>query len=325
MLKLKYLFENYDLAKECLSLYDVDEETVDKMLTYFRISSNAIYPFRNKTGMVCFLRISPVEEKKEEDVSSEIQLIEWLIEQGFPAMKPYPMKDGRLLAVLDTKWGTVNVSCFEAVEGDTLEECEGSLELVRGYGRTLGQLHKYMKVYPYADTRRNHSALMDEIGDRFNKYHAPAKLIEEFKKVNDILKSLPINNENYGVVHYDFEPDNVLYCDTSDSFGVIDFDDAIRCWFALDVVRAIDALDDVSEDIDPNEMEAEFIAGYREVCLLSEEQLATIPVMRRFVHLQEYSTIMYVLSEPVEDEPQWMTEMISKLQYKLQCIEESIR
>ena len=43
MLKLRYLFENYELAKECLKLYDYSERNLDKMLSYFRISSNAIY------------------------------------------------------------------------------------------------------------------------------------------------------------------------------------------------------------------------------------------------------------------------------------------
>lgn len=40
MLKLKYLFENYDLAKEALKNWEHDEDTLDNMLSQFRISSN---------------------------------------------------------------------------------------------------------------------------------------------------------------------------------------------------------------------------------------------------------------------------------------------
>lgn len=65
MLPLKYLFENFDLAKECLKLYDHSERHLDEMLRYFRISSNAVYPFCTENGTVCFLRLSPPEEEPE--------------------------------------------------------------------------------------------------------------------------------------------------------------------------------------------------------------------------------------------------------------------
>lgn len=62
MLKLKYLFENYDLAKEALENWEHDHDPHDKMLSQFRISSNAIYPFC-QNGEVCFLRLAPCDEK----------------------------------------------------------------------------------------------------------------------------------------------------------------------------------------------------------------------------------------------------------------------
>ena len=45
MLKLKYLYENYDLAKSALKNWEYDTETLDDCLQHFRISSNAVYPF----------------------------------------------------------------------------------------------------------------------------------------------------------------------------------------------------------------------------------------------------------------------------------------
>lgn len=59
MLKLEYLFENYELAREALSLWEHDEDNLEEMLGYFRISSNAVYPF-TREGRVCFLRLAPV-------------------------------------------------------------------------------------------------------------------------------------------------------------------------------------------------------------------------------------------------------------------------
>ena len=324
MLKLKYLYENYELAKECLKLYDTDWKTADKMLRYFRVSSNAVYPFRTETGRTCILRLSPTAEKDTQEVCAEIRLITWLIEQGFPAMKPYPMQDGRSHAVLDTAWGRWNVSCFEAVGGETLEDCDDSPELARGYGRTLGQMHRLLKNYPFAETRRDHTALMAEIRERFLAYGAPPALLAEWESVERALAALPVTPDSYGVVHYDFEADNVLFCEETGAYGVIDFDDAIRCWYALDVARAIDCLDDVAGEENLEQAEEAFLSGYREENPSGGELTETMPLMRRLVRLQEYSTILHVLSEPVEDEPEWMTEITARLRGRLRSVESSL-
>lgn len=117
----------------------------------------------------------------------------------------------------------------------------------------------------------------------------------------------------------------MLYSAETDSFGVIDFDDAIRCWYALDVTRAIDCLEDVTDYIDEAEAEALFISGYREEFPADDELVSEIPLMRRLVRLQEYATILHALSEPVEIEPDWMTEIIAKLRTKLERIESALK
>lgn len=124
----------------------------NKMLSYFRISSNAIYPFRNKKDKaeVYFLRLSPSEEKAFADVSSEILLIQWLNEKGFPAMRPIAMKTGEFAKEIRTKWGTYNVSCFAKVSGDSLEDTEGNLDIVRGYGGILGLFFPYEAIGMFA-------------------------------------------------------------------------------------------------------------------------------------------------------------------------------
>ena len=111
MLKLKYLFENYGLAKEALENWEHDEDTLDRMLSQFRISSNAIYPFC-QNGEVCFLRLSPLEEKMENNVFGEMEFIRYLLERGYPALKPIGTKTGELCLKLDTEWGQFYAAAF---------------------------------------------------------------------------------------------------------------------------------------------------------------------------------------------------------------------
>lgn len=308
-----------------MELYECDMDSVDEMLRYFRISSNAIYPFRLKTdGRVCFLRLSPTEEKKLDDVKSETCLIEWLLEKGFSAMRPVPMKSGKLFGQINTEWGTYNVSCFEKVAGKSLEDTKGTLQIVKGYGKTLGKLHALTKEYPYSDERRNHKMLLCEIEERMQKYGASAIAKKEFDVVCKELEHLSLSISDYGVIHYDFEPDNVFYDEKEESFSVIDFDDAICCWYALDVVRALDALDEVVENVSMEESIASFLEGYRSVTTFTEEQQQSMQLMRRFVHLQEYTTLLHVISEDVEDMPDWMNKLSQKLKCKLRQLEESM-
>lgn len=326
MMKLKYLFENYALAKKCMALYGYDEDSADEMLERFRISSNAVYPFRSgdSTKRVLILRISPVEEKRIEDVLWELRLLGWLRERGINAMEPVPMKDGRLAAVIDTEWGSYNVSCFERMAGADLEDADCTLDTVRGYGRSLGELHNALKLYPYGGERRDHTALIGEVRERLTALGAPKLMLDELFSVENELSALPVIADSYGIIHYDYEPDNVFYDARTDSFGIIDFDDAIRCWFALDVVRSLDALDDVAEDAD-DEAARVFLAGYREARAFSDAEEAALPLMQRLVLLQGYATILYSMSDAVPSEPDWLIELRAKLTRRLRSMEAAVR
>ena len=321
MLPLKYLYENYELAKECLERYDHSTHRLDEMLGYFRISSNAIYPFyADDNEKMCYLRLSPTDEKELSEVISELHFITWLIEHGFPIMKPYPMKDGKLHDVIYTKWGTYNISCFEAVSGKTLDDIDGDLKLIYGYGRTLAELHNLSAEYPYSNERISHIELLTRTKEQLKRNHAPRLVVSRCDIIAMELKKLEINKDNYGLIHYDFEPDNVLYNEESGQFGVIDPDDAIRCFYALDVARALDAMDGIVQDSLIEQAIETFIEGYRSKRPLTDDQLATMPLMRKLVSLQEYATILHVLSEPIADEPDWMIEIKEKLNRKKDLI-----
>lgn len=101
------------------------------------------------------------------------------------------------------------------------------------------------------------------------------------------------------------------------TFSVIDFDDAIRCWYALDIVRALDALDEIIGENDIGNAEICFLEGYQSATDLTDEQRQSFSLMRRLVRLQEYAAILHILSEPIDEMPNWMNELIKKLKCKL--------
>lgn len=46
------------------------------------------------------------------------------------------------------------------------------------------------------------------------------------------------------MIHYDFEFDNVFYDDESTTCNIIDFDDAMYHWYAMDIELTLDSLQD---------------------------------------------------------------------------------
>lgn len=326
MLKLNDLFENFDLAKHCISYWEHDPESLRETLGWFRISSNAIYPFRQGEGL-CFLRLCPAHEKPLAAVESEISVIRWLRQQGFAAMEPVPMKDGRTCALLATPWGNYAASCFRQVAGQSVEDIPATPALVEGYGRCLGELHRLLSRCPCGQGRRNHEAWLEEAEQRLMAHHAPEALLALLRETRCQLRSLPITPANYGLIHFDFEPDNVFYDPQTSQFSVIDLDDMLHCWHALDVVRALDGLADLPEAEEPlsqQERESLFLCGYRTQHPFTEADEASLPLMRRLVQLTEYAGLVRALSEEVPDPPEWMVQLRHRLKWKLCWLERQL-
>ncbi len=326
MLKLKDLFENFDLAKNCISLWEHDPAALPETLRWFRISSNAIYPFRQKEGL-CFLRLCPAEEKPLAQVAGEIDVIRWLRAEDFPAMEPVAMRDGRLCALLDTPWGSYTASCFRQVPGKPLEDLPATAELVEGYGRCLGQLHRLMQACPCGDARKDHRQLLEETARRLTLYHAPDSVMDCFRETCRLVEALPVTACNYGLIHYDFEPDNVFFAPETRQFSVIDFDDMLHCWFALDVVRALDGLEDLPMGPHPLSMARMhecFLAGYRCAKALDAGEEASLPLMRRLVRLVEYAGLLRTLADDVPAAPDWLVQLRRRLTDKLNWLEREL-
>ena len=311
MMKLRYLFENFDLARLALENYAHDDQTLDLYLRHFRISSNAVYPYANN-GVRCFLRLAPVEEKQLEMVEAEIAYIQYLRQAGYPAMNPIPDCGGRLAILLESPWGMYCVSAFEGVPGRPMEEAlpDGLFEM----GRTLGWMHVLSREYQPVKQRPDHWKVLMDVRRMLEENHAPAKTLERLDELSKALEALPVTRENYGLLHYDFEPDNVFW--NGETCSVIDFDDAMLGWFAMDVEQALEELGEDSAAL--------FMQGYRSISPFTEEMESQRPLMRKFIQLRGYARLLHCLNDEIHDPPGWMVELCKKLNAVRKRLEETI-
>lgn len=312
MLKLEYLFENYELAKEALTNWEHDSDTLDQMLAGFRISSNAVYPFC-QNGAVCFLRLAPVTEKREGNVLGEMEFIQYLVESGYPACRPIPTKKGEVCLRLDTRWGPFYATVFYKVDGVPIEDTGMSGAVMSAYGKALGKLHRLSAAYNPKTKKWTHDEVLAWIASVLSEYNAPDHVVAELFSLKDELDKLPRTQDNYGLVHYDFEPDNVFYDRKKGICSVIDFDDGMYHWFALDIAQVLDALED---SLCGHALQAavdSFLQGYQEEYGPVQQMQRARPLMQRFIRLYGYARLIRCVAKKGTHEPAWMEELRKKL------------
>ena len=312
MLKLIYLSENFALAKAALQNWPHDPATLEKRLMHFRIFSNAVYPFDYRDGPG-FLRLTPAAEKSAEAIRAELAFLTYLQAEGYPALRPIPAVSGETLLTLETPWGAWHACTFTGVPGRPMEDVPLTEEVLLHYGAALGRLHALSMAYEPAQRRPTCEDALAWVSEMLAD--APDFLRQECRTVADLLRHKPKTRQNYGLVHYDFEPDNVFY--DGETCHVIDFDDSMEHFYAIDLVQALDEL--------PPEAAAPFLRGYASACPDSQADAADFPLMRRFRDLYSYARLQHALSERPAPLPDWMPPLIARLEHKARMLEEQIQ
>jgi len=312
MMKLKHLFNNYALAEMLLKNWKYDETSLD-LFQHFRISANAIYPFK-MNGEVCFLRCSPVSEKRKDNILAELEFVNYLRSRYYNALKPVPSKNGDELVQKLTPWGEYYASVFKRIMGKQISETDFSDEIMFAYGASLGQLHKLSSEYNAPKTKRwTHVDAFNWIEETLKKLALENSAMDELNLLSEYFSNVPQNSKNYGLIHYDFELDNVFYDDTTRSCNVIDFDDAMYHWYVMDIIQALDSLkSEVAKD-EFSYKQAVFIEGYRSRFDIDDGLFADALVFKRYANLYQYARGARAMQEKWDNEPDWMVELRTKL------------
>ncbi|WP_199617501.1 phosphotransferase enzyme family protein [Paenibacillus alkalitolerans] len=316
MLKLKYLFNNVDLAEMILKNWDYDEQSID-MFKHYRISSNAIYPFKYE-GKTRLLRFAPMTEKLKANILAELAFISYLRDNGYGVLEPVESKRGEELVEARTPWGDYFASVFKRVSGVQLKNTDSSDAIIFSYGKALGRLHFLSSQYtPGTDKRWSYSDVLDWIEDVLSDFPEESAARKETKLLKDYFASVPKTQSNYGLVHYDFEYDNVFYDDESNSCNVIDFDDAMYHWYAMDIVQVLDSLRDCIPSEAFNHKKQCFMDGYASEYDIPQDVEEMSPACRRFGKLYGYVRILRSIAERWDNEPDWLMDLREKLSKSL--------
>jgi len=311
MMKLKYLFDNRDLAEMLLGNWKYDGNSLD-MFKYYRISSNAIYPFQSE-GTTRFLRFAPVMEKDKTNILAELEFIRYLRSNQFSALRAVSSNNVHELITIKTPWGEYYAAVFDKVPGVRMTDVDFDENIMFQFGKTLGHLHKLSSMFIPTNRRWSYQDVLSWMSNILSDFQNKEPALREVELLQRFFSKIPKTNDNYGLVHYDFELDNVFYDEATGICNVIDFDDAMYHWYVMDIEQTLDS---IKEAMGPTRYawgRECFLNGYKNEYPIDDEMLSLLPAFRRFADLYSYTRILRASAEKWSNEPKWLADLRVKL------------
>lgn len=276
---------------------------------FFRSSANFVYVFR-RAGRRCFLRFADGSERTRAAIGAEVGLVDWLAGVGLDVAAPLRSDTGNLVETVETDLGVFHAVAFRGLEGRQ-REIEGLDRAgFRAWGAALGRLHATMQGYAGPDL-----AARGDWRDQLEAARAYLPQDEtmvrmEWERIAAALGGLPVSPDTYGLIHFDFELDNLCWRDGA--IGMLDFDGCAHYWYVADVAFALRDLFDNGADLGDPSCRA-FVEGYRTQYPLGEEALALVPLFSRVARLLNYVSVVRALDLPEGgDYPEWLGGLIRR-------------
>lgn len=297
MLPFKYLFENEALAKMMVNHYNHDNLEYFK---YFRISSNAVYPYSYKKK-THYLRLTPALETTRKRLDDEIEFIQHLNIRGYTAVEINLTHGNSMVIEQETPFGKYFAISFKGVPGDIIESLEMNDQLAYEIGKSLGKLHNLSREYKGASS--SYKDYLAKMMQWFELYGDESEI--------DLCKKLieyPIHEEQLILVHYDFQPDNLFY--DGKNIHVIDFNDMMMHLPEMDLLCCFKDVDELFHEM--------IIKGYEDIThiKLSFEHHR---FLNDFDQLFSRYRMKRAMSESWINEPTWMAALRKKFEDKLKA------
>jgi len=264
-------------AEKIAELWQADKNSVE----YFRASANFIFLFR-KNEEVYFLRFNRDDERNLEEIKNEIEIIIQLRNKMDNIVEPIKSKNGEYVESIETNLGNFYAVTFKALEGKQYEIEELEIDDFYDWGKSLGKLHKNLSKLP-VDLYNNKKSYKNHLDFIKNNISANSKIEKEFNLVKKwIDKSF---NDNIGLIHFDFELDNLRWKDKK--ISILDFDDMAIYPYEADIAFALRDLFEEKVDLD-DEKFIKFIDGYKTEFKTDDQMIKNIEWFLRYHNLLTY-------------------------------------
>jgi Ser/Thr protein kinase RdoA (MazF antagonist) len=265
----------------------------DAALRLLTISENATYLAEDPSGRRLVLRVHRPEYHSLAEIESELVWIRALRGSGLVSTPaPVGTIDGRALSSFVDSEGVRHVAAFEWMPGSEPSSGEQLIAWYRTLGQTNARLHQHSRMWDLPEGFLRKVWDFDTIigsraywGDWRNALGLTTKGREVLERTQALLReqteAYGKGPERFGLVHCDMRLANLLV--DGERLAVIDFDDCGFSWFVYDFAACVSFLE---EDPRVGDFLAAWLAGYRSVASLSEEDERAIPMFLMLRRLQ---------------------------------------
>ena len=252
---------------------------------------NTVFRVTDDDGRCFALRAHQAGLHTDDALRSELTWMRALRDDGFPVPRVLPTSDGELFAVVGAGNDAIRCSLLEWVDGKLMNDL-GRAE----QGMQAELCDRYRRLGALAARLHNHSQswrpppgfvrhCWDEDGLLGNQprmgrfWDHPALTPQqrrEFLKarivLRGLLKKLGKHESNYGLIHADFLPDNIIV--NEDQLTLIDFDDSGYGWHLYEMGTAL-----LPQTKQPffDDIVAAYLEGYRSERAFSREDEEALP------------------------------------------------
>ena len=242
-------------------------------------------------------------------ISAELDFIIALWDGGVSVSRPQISINGLKVETVKEH----HICIFEKAEGlvQNAENAFSSLKTAYNLGRELGKAHSITTHFSPGESRRHHSqdVIYQKEGLKFISVEDQVA-VEEFQKAMSWVKTLPKDNNVYGLIHMDAHNGN--FCINSDdssddnsgnNITLFDFDDCAYNFFAYDLAIPLSSLQSSSlTNTQKLEARSALLKGYLETYDMPSQWIDMIDGFIRFRHIELFAWSCMMYGVPRNDE-----------------------
>jgi Ser/Thr protein kinase RdoA (MazF antagonist) len=271
------------------------------------------------------LRISHSSRRTPDLIQGEIEWLNYLADNGVPAVRAIPSDRGNLVESIDLGSGAYFTTVsFERARGDHPRQGDWDNGLAAKLGQTMGRMHALTKRFEPSQPRFRRPEWYEEYETDegyAEKYLPPAEtvVIDKFKTLLEYLYTLPKEHDSYGLVHVDMHGGN-FFVDHG-QITLFDFDDCMYTWFIYDMAMALfyaisHHCVDQQDIIWASRFLEQFLAGYRRENMINPKWLGQIPYFLKLREIDLY--IIIHRSCDLDDLDPWCASFMANRKYKIE-------
>jgi Ser/Thr protein kinase RdoA (MazF antagonist) len=279
-----------DVLREALKRYSLQGEKITKLGGF----ESYIYAI-DRVGNQGILRIAHNIRRSPNQIRGELDWIDYLSGGGVGVARPWRSDSGDWVEPIeDGEGGYFLASVFEKARGDIHRGPDWPGALLWEYGNQIGKMHNLTKVYQPKNPAWKRPDWDDPVHHEVGQF-IPSQdyLIRDlYHKQIELIKTLPVNNDVYGLIHQDAHQGN-FFVDDQGKITFFDFDDSSYSWFVEDI--ALILFYAVMGSDDPQDFTRMFLKGflpgYFAAIKLDLAWFQNIPLFMKMRELDLYAVI----------------------------------